>query len=732
LVIETSLTHLQTLTAGVCTGTAVRSVTTLDSNTEITLEVTIANRILAGSYVRVKVPLEQFLQTGSTIQYKENNSGTAKDITVVSTDSNHVTLEYVEFCNGGGTICSDGSTMSITLTQGFKNPRTIKSTYSQYFVYQTYTSDKTYIIDESTASIVATDTLTAVSVTSLAISFESSTVAHEGYIDVFAVLGSSILASEYINLSFNAEFILDSGTTPTCQKVDGSTTSSLTWTTTTTSGYISTIKVEGLCAWDSTTTYTIRVNNVRNILEAKAFSGEMTYETRVSTTELIGSGTLTLSSISTLTPGTLTSTSVARTDANQGAVSEFTITFTTPGVLLDSSTVQLDLPLNQIVKTNSGTDFVWTNASSGATLTRTATPTATSTYNYLTLAEWMCSGSNCASGTTFSVKITESSNPAVAAITYDSFVITLTSPSSNNIFTSSSPLNALPDLIVGVLNNHVVTHQNDINTFANTEYLISFTTTSAIPANGKVVFVFPDERIYRRTDGGTLTVQTGSSYTTSITAFTPTYDSTNTWLTQIELTGEWASGCAIGSFQYKISGGIKNPPYVKTLTGNFVAMTTDSSGALVNRDIKPNSEVTEITPTTMTATITRSTDALSATVELTCAFTNVNTYPTDGKIVLQMPTDQITLGTGDPTWFKSDGSTALTCSFSTSGSYYVVTINQWCTTDGSDCPATTSSTFIIKNVVNPSLLSANVATTSWVLATATTDSYLIDGKFTNF
>lgn len=102
--IATSATSLQTLTPADCTGTAVRSVTTADTNTEITAAITLTNRILSGSYVRIKIPLEQFSRTSDTIQYKESGSSTVNAMTVVSTDTDYVTVEYQEFCNGGSSL----------------------------------------------------------------------------------------------------------------------------------------------------------------------------------------------------------------------------------------------------------------------------------------------------------------------------------------------------------------------------------------------------------------------------------------------------------------------------------------------------------------------------------------------------------------------------------------------------------------------------------------------------
>jgi hypothetical protein len=102
--IATGAASLQTLTPGECTGTAVRSVRNVDANTEITAEITLANRILSGSYVRIKVPLEQFSRTSETVKYRPDGNPTAVDMTVVTTDSTHVTLEYQEFCSGGSAI----------------------------------------------------------------------------------------------------------------------------------------------------------------------------------------------------------------------------------------------------------------------------------------------------------------------------------------------------------------------------------------------------------------------------------------------------------------------------------------------------------------------------------------------------------------------------------------------------------------------------------------------------
>lgn len=124
----------------------------------------------------------------------------------------------------------------------------------------------------------------------------------------------------------------------------------------------------------------------------------------------------------------------------------------------------------------------------------------------------------------------------MAAVTVDSFLIDFLSPSANAIFKAPSPLEATPALEVGALNNHLVTHQNTRYVLEATEYVISYQTTSEVPAGGKFIFTFPDKRIWKSSTG-TLAVTTGSSFGTTVADTTVTWDATNKWLTSVTLNG---------------------------------------------------------------------------------------------------------------------------------------------------------------------------------------------------
>ena len=206
IVIETSATSLQTLTPGIATGTAVRSVTTADANTNVTCAITFTNRMLSGSNIRIQVPLQQFQTTGSSFKYVESGGSTENPMTTISTTSGYVTLQFKEFCSGGGTTCGDGTTMTFIITSGFKNSRTVLSTISNYFAYQSYTSDQNYQIDQSTSNIEVTPPVEQTAISSIAVSFQSSVTAYEGYADISAVLGSTVAASDLLSFRLVLSF----------------------------------------------------------------------------------------------------------------------------------------------------------------------------------------------------------------------------------------------------------------------------------------------------------------------------------------------------------------------------------------------------------------------------------------------------------------------------------------------------------------------------------------------
>ena len=245
-------------------------------------------------------------------------------------------------------------------------------------------------------------------------------------------------------------------------------------------------------------------------------------------------------------------------------------------------------------------------------------------------------------------------------------------------------MNASSDLEVGPLNNHNITFQNTQFVLSTTEYIISFETTSEIPAGGRIEFQFPSNRIWKN-GAASIVVNSGSDFSNTVTGTNISFDSTDKFVSQITLTSFCTSACGVASYTFKFSSGISNLDYIETLSGNFVTYTTDSSGSVINRDIVSNADVDPILASLLTSvSITKSNNTLGASTSLTVSFTTNNPFPDAVKIILYMPTDQISLDASTDCFQTSAMTTVLTCSTTTSGSNHIITIDEWCTSGGTD------------------------------------------------
>ena len=110
------MTSLQTLTPEIVTGTAVRFVTIADVNTNVTCAITFTNKMLSGSEIRIQVLLQRFQTTGSSFEYVASGGSTKNSMTTISTTSDYVTLQFKEYYSGVGKTCSDGTTVTFTIT----------------------------------------------------------------------------------------------------------------------------------------------------------------------------------------------------------------------------------------------------------------------------------------------------------------------------------------------------------------------------------------------------------------------------------------------------------------------------------------------------------------------------------------------------------------------------------------------------------------------------------------
>ena len=123
----------------------------------------------------------------------------------------------------------------------------------------------------------------------------------------------------------------------------------------------------------------------------------------------------------------------------------------------------------------------------------------------------MCvDGTNCSTDQEFQINLSNTENPLVSPADLDPFIIEITSPSGNAIFKSPAVLSATPELEVGPLISLTISHQNTVYIKESTEYYYEFETSSDIPAGGKIILFFPNERIYEDSTS-TLTCKLGDA-----------------------------------------------------------------------------------------------------------------------------------------------------------------------------------------------------------------------------
>ena len=98
-------------------------------------------------------------------------------------------------------------------------------------------STKTYNGDLSTAILSASPVLTEIPITGLAVSWEENSVANLGYVDISLILGTSMVASDTVKLTFDQKFLVNYSGSGTYSCANGSG-AALTCTYTYGSGYL--------------------------------------------------------------------------------------------------------------------------------------------------------------------------------------------------------------------------------------------------------------------------------------------------------------------------------------------------------------------------------------------------------------------------------------------------------------------------------------------------------------
>jgi hypothetical protein len=110
--------------------------------------------------------------------------------------------------------------------------------------------------------------------------------------------------------------------------------------------------------------------------------------------------------------------------------------------------------------------------------------------------------------------------------------------------------------------------------------VFEFETSSDIPAGGVVRLFFPNERVFQ--DTGSVQCKMGDAETSE--SCTPSFLNNvagEKYLKSVEITGLCVVQCPAGVFKVLVTGGIKNPLFVKELTVDTNWAVQTASGSLI-------------------------------------------------------------------------------------------------------------------------------------------------------
>lgn len=347
--ITLSSSTFSSLTANTLTFNSVqRSVTTVGTDTEIAIELTLTSALEIDGLLYINIPILEFVENGDTKTYKTSIDSTEYTLTAGTAGSTHQLVTITDPCNAAK--CDSGETFTVTITAGYRNLGYVVS-QSTYFQAYTKTADDAYTCNSDTTNTVATTSaLAASTVTVGSVALGSTYVAASTSFTVTLTFSGPVVADDGVNikLAFDTPFIRGDDTI-TC--TDGSSSIDCN-TPTMTSSLIDDITITGLCSSDcaASTTYTIVLSGVVNYLEVYAITGDMTVAITTDAGNAISatSSGYDYSGLGTLTVNQLTSVSVTRATDEQAVETTFVIYFTTPGILQDSAVVLVSLPINQI------------------------------------------------------------------------------------------------------------------------------------------------------------------------------------------------------------------------------------------------------------------------------------------------------------------------------------------------------------------------------------------------
>ncbi len=234
--------------------------------------------------------------------------------------------------------------------------------------------------------------------------------------------------------------------------------------------------------------------------------------------------------------------------------------------------------------------------------------------------------------------------------------------------------------------------------------VISFTTATALPANGKIIITLPTSL------GSGFTLNSGgSTAVTSSSGFDGTFSVSVSGNVVTVTRANDGSSSGVGAKSITLSY-IKNPNLTGS-TGTYQIRTTNSSETTIDLDTAVSADI--ITSSSLSTTnVEPASLTTSSSTNVTVSFTTANTLPANGKIVVTFPTS---LGSGfsfnSPAVSTASG---IDGSFSISTNSNVMTITRTGTGNAASAGA---KTLVVSGITTP-----NVGGSTGTYQIKTTDS----------
>lgn len=706
----TSLAVLNPITIAV--SSASRNTSVVDANTVVGIVATNGVNYESGSTIYVKLYSTEFAVSGDLSCNATVNSGTSASVACSKIEQldAYTKLSVTDPC--GVSPCPVGTVIALTIW-GFANAHSVKTKdSSKYLDLLIYGKSTGVLLQQSNAaSFSLLPALTAASVDGITVAFGSTKVGEVSYLDVVLTPETGLISTDSLGLSMGGQLFYSTANTA-CYKVSQTTETVVTCTivNSTSDGYVSTVTFgSGLPPWTKGSQMTLRLRQVKNIASVLAYSGDLKIAASDSSGWPVASGSLSMSTLATIQPATLTDPLIKRLSIELGESTTLNVSFVLTAQIPTGGYLVVTLPLDQAVY--AGSEGCTMNSVSLVCSVQNLTISA------VLQVKQICP-SGCVEGQAIVVLVKGFRNPSYSyADAALGLIVSYTS--SGAVIHNASSIAITPSLNIPQIVFSTLSNSNPYTNQATTYYW-TISLPKAVPSGGLLIFTLP---------ANVMMISSGTpACSANSTVGQCTFTYTGQSITKFVYQNLCASGCPENSVYLLLLENIKNPGSTAPLSGNLVGMSTFSSDSKLIIDqgnFDFSTIANSIKPTAiLSAGAIRGSTALGETTTLTVWFVPPDAIPVSGKVMYQIPEEYGEIQSTTKCYVAGT-TTQISLSASLQSSAWTFTLGQFCDSS-SGCAASANVSIVLTSFKNPTLLAGNTCTNSLTIKTLTSLQYSID------